>query len=78
MPIGFAFLGDDLQGDGADFFKVFEGEIERFVVQDNHAAQRPVDILFDLVAVPWTLPQHGENQDFAIHMILPYMIQLSI
>ena len=51
MPIGFALLGDDLPGDGSALFKVLESQIERLVVQDNHPTKRPVDILFDLVAV---------------------------
>ncbi len=50
MPIGLAFLGDDLPSDGAELCKVFEGEIERLVVQGNHAAKRPVDILFLVAA----------------------------
>ena len=61
MPIGLAFLGDDLPSDGALLFKVLESKIERLIVQNNDAAKRPVDILFNLIAVPWTLPQHGEN-----------------
>jgi len=61
MPIGLAFLGDDLPGDSTHLFKALEDEVERFVVESNHAPKRPVNILFDLVAMPWALPQHGED-----------------
>ena len=61
MPIGLAFLGDDLPGDSTHLFKALEDEVERFVVESNHAPKRPVNILFDLVTMPWALPQHGED-----------------
>ncbi len=38
-----------------------DSRLECFVVEGNHASQRPVDILFDLVAMPWTLLQHGKD-----------------
>jgi len=61
MAIGFPDLWDDLPGDRAHLLKALEGQIERFVVEGNHASQRPVDILFDLVAMPWAWLQHDED-----------------
>src|SRR2546427_9556816 len=49
---------------------LFESEVERLIVEGDHPAKRPLGILFDLIAMPWTLVQHGENDDFAIHMLL--------
>src|SRR6266568_1389149 len=76
MAIGFPFLGDDLPGHSAHLFKAFEREVERLVVERDHPTKRPLDILFDLIAMPWALVQHGENDDFAIHMLLSSMILL--
>src|SRR6266704_62459 len=76
MAIGFAFLGDDLPGHGTHLFKAFEREVERLVVERDRPAKRPLDILFDLVAMPWALAQHGENDNFAIHMLPSSMILL--
>src|SRR5437762_1489392 len=76
MPIGLPFLGDDLPGHCAHLFKAFEREVERLVVERDHPAKRPLDILFDLIAMPWALVQHGENDDFAIHMLPSSMILL--
>src|SRR5579884_2413925 len=61
MAIGFARLLDNLASHRAHFFKALEDEVERFVVDDNHASQRPVDIFFDLVAMPLSLLQHGKD-----------------
>ena len=61
MSIGLAFLENDLPGDSAELFKAFEGEVERFVVEGHHASKRLIDLLFDLVAMPWALLQHGED-----------------
>src|SRR5260370_38082869 len=76
MAIGLAFLGDDLPGHGTNLFKAFESEVERLVVERDHPAKRPLDILFDLIAMPGALVQHGENDDFAIHMLPSSMILL--
>ncbi len=61
MTIGLALLGDDLPGDSTHLFKALEDEVERFVVERNHAPKRPIDILFDLITMSWTLLQHSED-----------------
>ncbi len=53
MTIGLAFLWQDLPGDGSDLFKAFESEVERFVVEGDGPSKRPLDVLFDVVAMPW-------------------------
>jgi len=61
MTIGLAFLWQDLPGDGADLFKAFESEVERFVVEGDGSSKRPLDVLFDVVAMPWAWSQHGQD-----------------
>src|SRR5258707_10059159 len=74
MAIGLALLRDDLPGDSAHLFEAFEGEIERLVVEGDHPAKRPLNVLLDLVAMPRALAQHGQDQYLAIHMLRTPMI----
>src|SRR5579863_5004397 len=74
MAIRLAFLWHNFSHHSAQLFKAFEGEVERLVIERNSPAKRPLDILFDLVAMPWMLPQHGKDHDLAIHTLLPHRI----
>jgi hypothetical protein len=52
---------DDLPGDGADLFKAFKRELECFFFEGDCSPKRSLDVLFDIVAMPCVLMQHGED-----------------